>query len=158
MSNEQENVSQLRADLLRNIKNIPSDPKAAIREMWAFLEVVVDEMEDMDGSIADMAEQADDLLQPETAQLFLIVCQGAKVVAMELARLMDPKVEGNAAKIAELHLLIKRADQALGVIDVITIAPREDEEDDDEEPDQPDAPDATAATGAKKENSDADVG
>lgn len=125
-------IETLRADLARNIANIPADPIAAVRELWAFLEAATEEMADIDASLMDMAEEADDILQPETAQLFLVVVQGCRACIVELQKRIKPETDEDKKMLVDLKTLDGHCAAALGMIEEITIAPDPDESEDDE--------------------------
>lgn len=153
-------IETLRADLARNIANSKHLPPAeAISEIWAFLETFVEETSEIDASLLELAENADDILQPETAQLFVVCLSGCRQVIAELrARIGKSKAAPDLKLLSQIADLDKHCIEGMRVIEEITIAPEEEEDDDgsDEEGEDANTPASPIPSGdATLENPDA---
>jgi hypothetical protein len=121
-------IEQLKQDLKAVISSLPGGPLTTAAEMSAylknnllpFIESVVTEMEEMDGSIEDLVTQTPDVLHEETAAVFTGLITSGLTLVKEL--------EDLAAKTGDsqrLKPLIKEwrelAEQGMEVIEDITL-------------------------------------
>ena len=106
--------------------------------LWPFLESVVDEVAEIDECVADVISGAEDILQPETAEIFAAIIAGAVACAATLKSRIDPAAEPQIYKmIAELEKNCKTGESLMAEI-VIDTGDDEAEEDDDDEGDDED--------------------
>lgn len=86
-------IEQLKEDVVRNIDDFDKTTFGSLDDVKTFLkttmfplmENMVDEIEQIDSDVADMIEQSEDVLQPETAGIFAAVitqCMGL-ITALE---------------------------------------------------------------------------
>jgi len=120
-------------DVVKHLKN----------SLWPFLESAVEQMEDLDGCIEDLLNNHEDILQPETGELFTTVVTSALILIGELKKRLgpgdDPRI---AASIAEFE---RNANQMIGTLQEITIPEIDDDDEDvdaDEDADEDDADEA----------------
>lgn len=152
-------IEDLKADLASNMKACreliargilltPSDLAKHQLDQWAFLENVVNDVEEMDGTLSDLYHNAEDILQPETAALFAAVATGGLGLVGELEKRLTPADGKIRAAIAEFK---KLAIEATDILREITIPEddEDDEEDEDEEDDDGDAENENTATEAE---------
>lgn len=111
--------------------NSPGDIVAHLNHtLWPFIESLVQEASEIDDSVQDMYEHAEDILQPETAQLLGGVLAGAMVLVGELRQRC-----GNDARLLKaISEWSEKAKLAAATIEEISIPP-DDEEDEDTDDD-----------------------
>lgn len=140
-------METLRKDLTANltavaaIKSELASPEVVanmVKEMWAFMENLVDELDEIDGSVADLYSEADDILQPETAAVFSALVLGAGPIAAALKTRLDPsKTEDQVfLKMCDEH--IKNAQEAEALLQEIVVDVGDDGDDGDGEGDDDD--------------------
>lgn len=97
--------------------------------LWPMLANVVEEIADIDETVSDMYEHAEDILQPETGDHLLAVIAGAEVLVAELKTRV-----GNDARLllAIKEWAVKSAEAKQAITD-ITIATEEEDDDGDDE-------------------------
>lgn len=132
-------IASLRADLADVVNALtqrtfetPADVQAFLRdELVAWLGNAVNEIDEMDESIAGIYERSEDVLQPETAGIFAKMIVGVRELGAELATLKKDDATW-LAKIAEYSQASVLAEQTL---EQITTDPQDDEDegDDDDE-------------------------
>lgn len=109
------------ADILKHLKGT----------LWPMLEAVVDETSEIDDCVADMIAGAEDILQPETAEVFAAIIAGAKVAAAAV-RTNIPKEQN-----PQLHKIMDELEKNLvageEIMKEIVIDPGDDADDDDED-------------------------
>lgn len=127
-------LAELRADLARNVREAQGVAEPATRThleqtMWPFLEALIDQIEEIDDAVAELVDQQEDYLQPQTAAVFAAVVQAGLELAAELqARAgADP---GIAQKITDHDQLCQAA---IGVLGEITMVVGGDEDEDEGE-------------------------
>ena len=125
-------LAELRADLARNVREAQGVAEPATRThleqtLWPFLEALIDQIEEIDDAVAELVDQQEDYLQPQTAAVFAAVVQAGLELAAELkARAgADP---GIAQKIADHDQLCQAA---IGVLGEITMVVGGDEDEGD---------------------------
>jgi threonine dehydratase len=138
-------IESLKADLSANLQTLVAlDPATAtagdlvkhLKEtLWPFLESVVDETAEVDDCVADLISGAEDIMQPETAEVFAAVVAGAVAVAGALRKFITPETEPQLWKVVdELEKNCKSAETIMAEIVIDT----GDDEDEDEEIDDGD--------------------
>lgn len=125
-------LAELRADLARNARETQAIIEPATRThleqtLWPFLEALIDQIEEIDDAVAELVDQQEDYLQPQTAAVFAAVIQASLELASELkARAgADP---GIARKISDHDQLCQAA---IGVLGEITMVVGGDEDEDE---------------------------
>lgn len=129
-------LDSLRADMKRNalaadrLSDLTRDYMQST--VWPFLEALVDEIAEMDDAVAELVDQQEDYLQPETAGVFAAVVQSSLQLAVELKR----RANGDQAvlKLVSNHEQI--CQQVSAILGEITMVPVDDEEEDEDDEDQ----------------------
>jgi hypothetical protein len=106
-----------------------ADVVRVLKETWAFIENHVAETGAIDLCVQDLLRNAEDILQPETAEIFAAVVTGGLAVAAALKTKISRDTDAQLYKVAEeLERNCKKAEEILEeiVIDV------DDDDDDDE--------------------------
>jgi predicted RecB family endonuclease len=67
-------------DIVNHLKNT----------LWPFQESVLEQLEDLDGCVEDLLNNAEDILQPETGAKFLAVASGGLTLVAELKKRLQP--------------------------------------------------------------------
>lgn len=101
--------------------------------LWPFMEAAVDEIDDLDASLAEVAEASGDMLQPETAGVFARII----ILGRELAKELKSRAD-LAPKLLEFEALCSTAEGSLEEITVGQINDDEEGDDDDEGDDDAD--------------------
>jgi hypothetical protein len=99
--------------------------------MWPTLESVVDELGDVDGCVEDLLNASEDILQPETAQLFAALVVAGRGMAAELSKRLTAADAETRQLVAGFLELATAAEAAISEITV----PEDDDDDDDDEDD-----------------------
>ena len=127
-------LDELREDLARNIKDartIVDDRTRAHLEntLWPFLEAIIDVVDEMDDAVAELVDQQEDYLQPETAGLFAAIIQSSLQLVIELRK----RAPGDKA-IEQMCVGHERAcEQAMLVLGEVTMIANEDDEEEGED-------------------------
>lgn len=138
-------IEQLRKDMkesteaLARLATTPGVPPTAESlasfihlTMWPTMEAVVDELSDVDGCVEDLLNSSEDILQPETAELFAALVVSGRAVAAELSkRLTVSPADAETRKLVEGFLELSKAAEA--AISEITVPEDEDDDEDDED-------------------------
>lgn len=104
--------------------------------LWPTLESIVDELAEVDDCVADMVNNAEDILQPETAEVFAAVLAASAVVAAALKPMLDPAKDADMINlVAELERNIKKANAIMQEIVIDDVDPEYDDDDDDDDDD-----------------------
>ena len=148
-----ESIETLQSDLKTCVASLDAlGPLASVQDVVAHLKMsvypmienVVTEVVEIDQITESLLNNAEDILQPETAQVFAGVLVGGAALCLELEkRLTLPADAKLLAGIKEWRAL---AQQAGAVLDEITVVV-EDEEDEDEEEDEEDEDEDVAEEG-----------
>ena len=110
-------------DIINHLKNT----------LWPFQESVLEQLEDLDGCVEDLLNNAEDILQPETGAKFLAVATGGLMLVNELKRRLQPADDPKlSAAIAEFET---NANEMVATLNDITIPVLDDDEEDDEDGD-----------------------
>jgi hypothetical protein len=134
-------LDELRDDLKRNMAEAARLPATGApglhlhETLWPFLEALVDVVDEIDDAVAELVDQQEDYLQPETAAIFAAVVQSSLQLAAELR-----KRAGSDPAIAQLitnHEQI--CAQAVEVLGSVTMMPSDEEDDEGNDEDQADA-------------------
>lgn len=134
-------IEQLRSDMAESAKQLAllgttttvAELVAVIQTtLWPTLEAAVEELGEVDSCVEDMLHGQEDILQPDTAQLFAALVVAGRGIAAEL-RLRLKAHEQDVIKLLDGFEELARA--AESEIEEITIpeSDDEDDEDDDEE-------------------------
>lgn len=146
-------LDELRADLARNAKaaSAITTPAEVVNylqgTLWPFLEGVIDQLADHDESILDLIEEADDILQPETAAVISAALTSGAAIAAELKRRLDlePDSPDKMKWMGLLGAFAKGFTESCTIIKDITIVTDFDEEE-TEDDDGEDAEDEDEST------------
>lgn len=128
-------IEALREDLKRNLAEARAcasweDLQKHLTEtLWPFLEGALDEMDEMDEAIAEVVDQQEDYVQPETAAVFAAVIQLGLQLGAELKK-RHPNDTNVAAAVEQYEQICQQAVEVLGQI---TMVPNEEDEDEDED-------------------------
>lgn len=111
--------------------------------LWPFMQNVVNEMAEIDAEVANAVYNADDHLQPETAeQLAAVIVIATGLIGKELQKRLDPKKPADAQVLVAIRDWAKLAKEAGEIIEEITVEPPEGEDDPDQvEAEMPDSED-----------------
>lgn len=134
-------MDSLRADLKSNTAELAAmDPMTTTTSdllkhlkgtLWPFLESVTDEMSDIDECVGDMVADAEDILQPETAAVFVAITAGGATIAAALKARITREAEPQLWKIVtEFEKNCQLADETLQEIVVDAGEEIDDDEDD----------------------------
>ena len=121
-------LDELRADLARNIKEAAGIADQTARQhlqntLWPFLEAMLEVVDEMDDAVAELVDQQDDYLQPETAGVFAAVIQSSLALTAELRkRIAEPALVEQITQHEQLCA------QAVIILGEITMIPEEGEE------------------------------
>lgn len=143
MSIEQlRSIERLRKDMKESSEALtrlgaPGFPPPAIEDvvaflqhtMWPTIEAAVDEVAQIDECVEDLLNASEDILQPETAELFAALVVAGRAVATELTKRLGP---GDAETRKLVSGFLDLATSAEAAIVEITVPEDEDEEDEDE--------------------------
>jgi hypothetical protein len=129
------NMTACRALIARGVLLTPVDLAKHQLDQWAFLENVVTDFEELDGTVSDLYHNAEDILQPETAAVFAAVAAGGLGLVGELEKRLTPADGKIRAAIAEFK---KLAIEATDILREITIPDDDDDEEDEEEDEEDD--------------------
>lgn len=119
-------LEELRADLKRNaaeVANLTTVEQVRdhlLNTLWPFLEAKLDVVDEIDDAVAELVDQQEDYLQPETAAIFAAVVQSSLQLAAELKK----RAGGDAAllKLVSNHEQIcERAAELLGDITMMPV-------------------------------------
>jgi hypothetical protein len=127
-------LDELRDDLKRNVAEartlttIDQVIGHINNTMWPFVEVVLDVVEEQDGSIRELVDHEEDYLQPETAAVFAAVVQSSLQLAAELRQRAG--ADAMIAQLVSNHELL--CEQAVMVLGQVTMVPDDDDEDDED--------------------------
>lgn len=140
-------IESLRADLVANVSQLANLSALSTTEdvvnhlkftLWPFLENVTTEMAELDEVAAELYNQSEDILQPESAKLFAAAIGGA----MMLIGKLEKYAAGDAQLTAAINEWKPVAKKAGELIDEIAI-PEEEEEDEEDDDDDDDADEET---------------
>lgn len=137
-------IETLKADLKANTDTLfaldpmtttPGDLVKHLREtLWPFLESVVEEAAEIDECVADIISGAEDILQPETAEIFAAIITGAIAVAAALKGRINRETDPGLYKVVEELERNCKAGEAL--MQEIVVDTGEDEEADEDDEDE----------------------
>lgn len=138
-------VETLKADLTANMRDLASltamaSPEEIVNHLknslWPFLEALTEELGEVDDCVADMIEGADDILQPETAEVFSAIIAGGIACAAALRARITRESDPALSKVVdEFEKNLKDGEAILREIVIDTGEPLGDEDDDAEEDD-----------------------
>jgi hypothetical protein len=141
-------LDELRADLKQNMANAAkltsfSDVRDHfVDTLWPYLEAVLDVTDEIDDAVAELVDQQEDYLQPETAAIFAAVVQSGLQLAAELGR----RAAGDAIVAQLISNHEQLCAQAVEVLGAVTMISADDDEETNDEETQ-----ADATTGAAHE-------
>jgi hypothetical protein len=128
-------LDELRDDLKRNMaeaarmKTFEEVRDHFVNTLWPYLEAKLDVIDEIDDAVAELVDQQEDYLQPETAAIFAAVAQSSLVIAAELKK----RASGDAALLKMISNHEQLCEQAVEVLGAITMIPTEEEEADEDE-------------------------
>lgn len=102
--------------------------------VWPVLEALVEEASEMDETMQDLIEEADDVLHPPTAMVFAGVIE----LGSRLANRVKQLAPGDATAMEEVKAFQIIADNAKTILEEITIPVEEANDEDDDEGDEGD--------------------
>lgn len=149
---EMEATEQLRADLKANLKNLKTDLGSLattqdvckhLRDtLWPFLESIVDNVEELDEGIIDLAENSGDMLQPDSAAGLKTTLAGSVGLVAQLRMRLKPDWQETPASRQQMEAMLLEHEKALGeaieFVDAVTVVERDDDDDDEDEGDEDD--------------------
>lgn len=108
------------SDLVKHLKNT----------LWPFLQTLVEEVTQIDQVVEDIVHEADDILQPETAEVFAALIVACRAMVTEFTPRVDRAKE---PKIFQgLQILAQLCNKAESTLDEVTVPPEDEEDGDDE--------------------------
>lgn len=127
------NVAQLQS--LSSMSTVGDVVDHLKKTLWPFLENVVKvELKEMDGSISDVVNNAEDILQPETGRLFSTVVLGGIGLVGELEKRLTKSAEDTKI-LSGIREWQKYAQEATEVLSEIVLPEEEDDEPETEDDD-----------------------
>lgn len=135
-------LDELRDDLKRNlaearrITNVQEMRDHLVNTLWPTLEAMTEVMDEHDDSIAELVDHEEDYLQPETAGLFAAVIGTGMNLAAELKKRLTAADTELQKQVGDYEQL---CEQAVLVLNEITMVPADGEPDDNEEDDDAEA-------------------
>ncbi len=136
-------IATLQSDMKRCLAELPAAglPEAVVlyfqKTVFPLIEAVVDEVNEVDQTVLDLVEQSEDILQPETAGIFLILIQHFQSTIKELVTRLDKKSPVDKKIAVDLTKYVAMCKNARQLIADIVVA--HEEAPDEEEGDEPDA-------------------
>lgn len=140
-------LDDLREDMKRNVaeaKRLTSVQEIRdhlVNTLWPFLEAKIDVLEEMDDAVAELVDQQEDYLQPDTAGLFAAVIQSSMGLAAELRK---RATAADAELLKHIGAHEQLCEQAIAVLGEITMVPAEGQDTEDTEDDEEEDGDAEA--------------
>lgn len=129
-------LDELRKDLTANVAeaskltSVEGIRNHLVNTMWPFQEAVLNELEEIDDAVAEMVDQTEDYLQPETAAIFASLVESSVGLAQELRAKTTDDI--TLKRIAEHEKLCQLAMTTLG--EITMVAPADGDDDDGDEP------------------------
>lgn len=138
----------MRADLKRNLTDAKHVADSSTREhlqdtLWPFLEAIVEAIEEIDDSVAELIDHEEDYLQPETAAVFAAVIQSSMLLVAELkkrdigvATIAATRTDGTTVQVALKDAVEQHEQlcaQAIELLGSVTMMMQEDDKEDDGE-------------------------
>jgi hypothetical protein len=129
-------LDELREDLKRNLAEARKATTVEqlrdhlINTMWPFIEAKLDVIEEIDDAVAELVDQQEDYLQPETAAVFAAVVQSSLQLLQQLVPLVPRDNVELLKQIAAHEQLCAQAVEVLGDVTMIADDGEEEEEDD----------------------------
>jgi len=128
-------LDELRDDLKRNmaeartLASVEQIRDHLVNTLWPFIEANLDVVDEIDDAVAELVDQQEDYLQPETAAIFAAVVQSSLQLAAELRKRAggDPLL----GKLITNHEQI--CAQAVEVLGAVTMMPADEEEEENDE-------------------------
>lgn len=96
--------------------------------LWPTLEALSEETEQIDGCVEDLLNGSEDILQPETAQVFAAMVVSGRVIAGELRKRLRPEESALRSTLDEFE---RMATEATAALEEITIPDDDDADHDD---------------------------
>lgn len=131
-------LDELRADLASNIAeakritNVQELRDHLVNTLWPFIEAKLDVIDEIDDAVAELVDQQEDYLQPETAAVFAAVVQSS----LQLIAVLKPLVPRDNAdllqQVAQHEQLCAHAVEVLGAVTMIADDNEESDTDEDE--------------------------
>lgn len=138
-------LDELRDDLKRNmaeartLTSVEQVRDHLVNTLWPFIEANIDVIDEIDDAVAELVDQQEDYLQPETAAIFAAVVQSSMQLAAELHKRAggDPLLGKLIANHEQLCA------QAVEVLGAVTMMPANEGEEEDDNETQADAEGST---------------
>lgn len=120
-------MEQLMGDLAENSKEIARlGPESTVADvvkllqatLWPSLVALAEQTAEIDGCVEDLVEGAEDILQPETAQVFAGIIAGGTVLVAELKKRLKPEDAKILSAIGEFEKLCELGKEALEEITI----------------------------------------
>jgi CHASE3 domain sensor protein len=134
-------LDELRDDLKRNmaeartLTSVEQVRDHLVNTLWPFIEANIDVVDEIDDAVAELVDQQEDYLQPETAAIFAAVVQSSLQLAAELR-----KRSGNDPMLGKLVANHEQlCAQAVEVLGAVTMMPADEEEEEGDDETQADA-------------------
>lgn len=138
-------LDELRDDLKRNmaeartLASVEQLRDHLVNTLWPFIEANVDVVDEIDDAVAELVDQQEDYLQPETAAVFAAVVQSSLQLAAELRKRAG--ADAILAKLISNHEQL--CAQAVEVLGAVTMMPTDDDEEGNDDETQTDAEGST---------------
>src|SRR5262249_42097433 len=127
-----ENIETLQADLelckkqmdddtgaLASVQNIARHLK---QTLYPLLDAIVGNLVEMDGVVEDMLSDADDILQPESSEVFAEAFQGAAVIGKLLNERLSPTFQETDVSRAKALAILQRFSATLQEAENLRVA------------------------------------
>lgn len=120
-------MEQLMTDLAENGKDLARlGPETSAAEvvtflkttLWPSLVALAEQTEEIDGCVEDILHAQEDILQPETAQVFAGIIAGGLVLVAELKKRLKPEDTKIMAAVGEFEQLCVQGQEALEEITI----------------------------------------
>lgn len=136
--------NDLKANLAeaRNCQSWEDVKNHLVNTVWPYLEAQNEELAEMDDTLAELVDQQEDYVQPETAAVFAAVIQLGLQLGAELKK-RHPGDANVAAAVDQHEAMCQQAVELLGQITMVPNDDDEDEGEDDDEDDEGDQEDGT---------------
>jgi hypothetical protein len=121
-------LDELRADLKRNVTEASSLTSVdqirdhLVNTLWPWLEAKLDVTEEIDDAVAELVDQQEDYLQPETGAMLAAVVASSQQISAELKK----RAGGDATILRLVANHEKMCEQANAVLSAITMLPPDD--------------------------------
>lgn len=127
-------LDEIRDDLKRNLAEakllMPSGGNPTVpasiavhlcETLWPFLESLVDTVDEIDDAVAELVDQQEDYLQPETAAVFAAVVQSSLQIIARIKPMVPRDQTEFLQQLADHEQLCAQAVEVLGAVTMIEV-------------------------------------